>query len=106
MSSKETPSNAPVTTIETDSSKRMRTSTLVVVQVCSHLKWRRRKNAMPKFLSFLIQFGLKLPWKMWDDIVITLQMKRLNITEIHSSDEDLTKSLDQENIPKTPIANT
>jgi predicted nucleic acid-binding protein len=38
-----------------------------------------------------IQLELKLPWSMWDDIVIAAQMRRLNIKEIYSNDEDFDK---------------
>ena len=75
------------------------TSTLVIIQVCSYLKWKRRQNAIPIFLSLLkslaslqkvqtqildfeeakrIQSKFKLPWSMWDKIIIPSQMKRLN----------------------------
>ncbi len=88
------------------------TSTLVIAQVCSYLKWKRRENVIPLFLSFLkgltslqkietnildfeearsVQTQLNLPWSMWDDIVITAQMKRLNIKEIYSNDSDFDK---------------
>lgn len=88
------------------------TSTLVVTQVCSYLKWKERQNAIPLLLSLLktltslqkiethvldfeearnIQSELNLPWSMWDDIVIAAQMKRLNIKEIYSNDNDFDK---------------
>ena len=88
------------------------TSTLVVTQVCSYLIWKGRQNAIPLFLSLLktltslqkiethvldfeearnIQSELNLPWSMWDDIVIAAQMKRLNIKEIYSNDNDFDK---------------
>jgi len=87
-------------------------STLVIAQVCSYLKWKRRQNIIPLFLSFLkgltslqkiethmldfeearsIQLQYNLPWSMWDDIVIAAQMKRLNIKEIYSNDNDFDK---------------
>ena len=88
------------------------TSTLVIAQVCSYLKWKRRQNVIPLFLSFLkritslqkiethmldfeearsIQLELNLPWSMWDDVVIAAQMKRLNLKEIYSNDHDFDK---------------
>ena len=88
------------------------TSTLVIVQVCSYLKWKGRQIVIPLFLSLLkrlislkkvetnmldfeearsIQSELKLPWSMWDDIVIAAQMKRLDIKEIYSNDNDFDK---------------
>ena len=88
------------------------TSTLVIAQVCSYLKWKKRQNIIPLFLSFLkglttlqkiethildfeearrIQSQLNLPWSMWDDMVIAAQMKRLNLKEIYSNDSDFDK---------------
>jgi predicted nucleic acid-binding protein len=88
------------------------TSTLVIAQVCSYLKWKRMQNVIPLFLSFLkglttlqkiethmldfeearsIQSQLNLPWSMWDDMVIAAQMKRLNLKEIYSHDGDFDK---------------
>lgn len=88
------------------------TSTLVIAQVCSYLKWKRMQNVIPLFLSFLkglttlqkiethmldleearsIQSQLNLPWSMWDDMVIAAQMKRLNLKEIYSNDGDFDK---------------
>ena len=88
------------------------TSTLVIAQVCSYLKWKRMQNVIPLFLSFLkglttlqkiethmldfeearsIQSQLNLPWSMWDDMVIAAQMKRLNLNEIYSNDSDFDK---------------
>jgi len=88
------------------------TSTLVITQVCSYLKWKGRQNAIPLFLSLLktltslqkiethvldfeearnLQSELNLPWSMWDDIVIAAQMKRLNTKEICSNDNDFDK---------------
>ena len=88
------------------------TSTLVIAQVCSYLKWKRKENAIPVFLSFIkgltalqkvethmldfeearsIQSQFNLSWAMWDDIVIAAQMKRLNLNEIYSNDGDFDK---------------
>lgn len=88
------------------------TSTLVIAQVCSYLKWKRKQNVIPLFLSFLkglttlqkiethmldleearsIQLQFNLPWSMWDDMVIAAQMKRLNLEEIYSNDSDFDK---------------
>lgn len=88
------------------------TSTLVITQVCSYLKWKRRQSAIPLFLSLLktltslqkietrmldfeearnIQTELSLPWSMWDDIVIAAQMRRLDTKEIYSNDNDFDK---------------
>jgi len=95
-----------------DAGEESATSTLVISQVCSYLKWKRRENVIPLFLSLLkrlsalqkietnmldfeearsIQSDLGLPWSMWDDIVIAAQMKRLNIREIYSNDGDFDR---------------
>ncbi len=84
-------------------------STLVISQVCGYLKWRRRPDAIGDFLDFLrsvptlakedtnyLDFvaagaqsgGDSIEWKMWDDLVIAAQMRRLNIREIYSNDAD------------------
>lgn len=88
------------------------TSTLVITQVCSYLKWKRRQSAIPLFLSLLkrltslekiethmldfeearsIQLQLNLPWSMWDDIVIAAQMRRVNLKAIYSNDNDFDR---------------
>jgi len=88
------------------------TSTLVLAQVCSYLRWRKRSNAIPLFISSvlnmpslfvcdtkLIDFGramhiqaeLDLPWHMWDDMVIAAQMERLGVHEIYSNDRDFDR---------------
>ena len=88
------------------------TSTLAIAQVCSYLKWKKRQNIIPLFLSFIkglvtlqkietnildfeesrsIQLQYNLSWSMWDDMVIAAQMKRLNIKEIYSNDKDFDK---------------
>jgi len=85
------------------------TSTLVLAQVCSYLRWRRRPGVIPFFMSSIlsmsslsicgteladferamhIQAELNLPWRMWDDMVIAAQMERLGICEIYSNDRD------------------
>lgn len=95
-----------------DTGEKSVTSTLIITQVCSYLKWKKRQSAIPLFLSLLktltslqkietnmldfeeardIQSELSLSWSMWDDIVIAAQMKRLNIKEIYSNDNDFDK---------------
>ena len=85
------------------------TSTLVISQVCGYLKWKKRSDVIPKFLQFLrslpnlikidttfidfvqaqeICIKHDLDWKFWDDLVITVQMNRLEIHEIYSNDND------------------
>jgi predicted nucleic acid-binding protein len=82
------------------------TSTIVVSQVCSYLKWKKKTSGIQIFLEFLRSLpnltkgettfadylGLTT-WKgiqagNWDDIVIASQMKRLGIDEIYSNDSD------------------
>jgi len=88
------------------------TSTLVLAQVCSYLRWRKRFNAIPLFISSVlnipslsvydteladfkramhIQAELNLPWHMWDDMVIAAQMERLGVHEIYSNDKDFDR---------------
>jgi predicted nucleic acid-binding protein len=88
------------------------TSTLVIAQVCSYLKWKKQENVIPLFLSFLkglvslqkvetsildfeearnIQRRYNLSWTMWDDILIVAQMKRIGINEIYSNDKDFDR---------------
>ncbi|MGC8961966.1 MAG: type II toxin-antitoxin system VapC family toxin [Candidatus Bathyarchaeia archaeon] len=85
------------------------TSTLVISQVCSYLKWRKRPEIIESFLTFLrsipnlmkvdttyldfaqaqeIRTEHEIDWSSWDDIVIAAQMKRLRIQEIYSNDKD------------------
>jgi len=85
------------------------TSTLVVSQVLAHLERRRRKEALTLFLKYLEEspivviettftdyleakriantYNLNFT-KLWDDLVITAQMKRINVNEIYSNDKD------------------
>ena len=88
------------------------TSTLIVSQVLAHLKRRRRKEAMVKFLeyldegyvdvvettyedysaSLLLAEEYELDYsKLWDDLVIASQMRRLGVNEIYSNDKDFDK---------------
>jgi len=85
------------------------TSTLVVSQVLAHLERRHRKKALTLFLKYLEEspivviettftdyleakriantYNLNFT-KLWDDLVITAQMKRINVNEIYSNDKD------------------
>jgi len=87
------------------------TSTLALSQVFSHLKKRRRYQAIDKFYDFLDGTPIlvsettredltqariakeeqNLPWSMWDDLVIACQMRRLGVSEIYSNDRDFDK---------------
>lgn len=85
------------------------TSTLVIAQVCSYLRWKKYQRVIPGFIAMLrsmptlskiettfqdIIYATKLTrkaggsLKKWDDLVIVAQMKRLGINEIYSNDKD------------------
>lgn len=85
------------------------TSTLVIAQVCAYLKWKKMERAIPAFLDLLrslpsmgkedttfldvssayaLQEKTKIGWRMWDDLIIAVQMKRQGIDEIYSNDKD------------------
>lgn len=87
-------------------------STLVITQVCSYLRWRKRVDIIPTFLKLIrslvtlrkIQTSFEdfilaskliekynLDWGMWDDLVITVQMQRYKINEIYSNDKDFDR---------------
>ena len=85
------------------------TSTLVINQVLSYLKWKKKTGSVPIFLDFLqslpsltkaeTSFGdfveaKKLgdqAWNAFDDFVIARQMERLGIAEIYSNDVDFDR---------------
>jgi predicted nucleic acid-binding protein len=86
------------------------TSTLIISQVSSYLKWKKKARFIPVFLDFLqslpnlskiettfldfvearkIQTSEEgIPW---DDFVIVSQMKRSGINEIYSNDSDFDR---------------
>ena len=82
------------------------TSTLVISQVASYLKWKKKANLIPNFMDFLQSLpnltkmetsfmdfvaSRKLEQAngaIWDDLVIASQMKRNNLDEIYSNDSD------------------
>lgn len=82
------------------------TSTIVVSQVSSYLKWKRKTIAIPVFIEFLRSLpnltkaettfadyqGLTTSKDVdednWDDLVIWTQMRRFGINEIYSNDID------------------
>lgn len=85
------------------------TSTLVISQVCGYLRWKKRSDIISSFLAFLRslpnlvkvetafidfvqaqEYSIKhdIDWSLWDDLIITMQMKRLKIDEIYSNDVD------------------
>jgi predicted nucleic acid-binding protein len=87
------------------------TSTLALAQVFAHLRKRKKYPEIDKFYDYLegspisvaettrldieqarkLKHELKLPWSMWDDLVLASQMWRLRITEIYSNDGDFDK---------------
>jgi predicted nucleic acid-binding protein len=88
------------------------TSTLVIVQVCWYLKCEGSVAKIPLFLALLqslpsltkdetsfedftaavsLAESHGMPWKMWDDLVIAAQMKRLGLREIYSNDADFDR---------------
>jgi len=84
------------------------TSALAISQVCGYLGWRRREDVIPLFLEFVrslptllkVETGLEdfleaeeasrlgLSLRMWDDLAIAVQMRRLGIEEVYSNDGD------------------
>ena len=83
------------------------TSTLVISQVCGYMKWRKKAEAIPRFIGLLR--ALPSMTKMettfadfaraaellegrsptsWDDFVIAAQMNRAGVGEIYSNDAD------------------
>lgn len=87
------------------------TSTLALSQAFSHLKKRKKYQAVDKFYDFLEGSPIRvtettrddmvnarnekedqgLQWRLWDDLVIAAQMRRLTISEIYSNDADFDK---------------
>ncbi|ACP34995.1 PilT protein domain protein [Sulfolobus islandicus L.S.2.15] len=83
-------------------------STIVISQVLSYLERRKKIEVIPIFISYLQQSGiniiettwedivnalkllqsLRLSYKLWDDAIISNQMKRLRIDLIYSNDTD------------------
>lgn len=82
------------------------TSTIVISQVSSYLKWKRRVNTIPIFLEFMrslpnltkgettfadyldLTTSREIRPDNWDDIVIASQMRRHGVIEIYSNDSD------------------
>jgi predicted nucleic acid-binding protein len=82
------------------------TSTLVILQVSAYLKWKKKANIIPIFFEFLqslpnltkIETSFsdfieakrlqQVNWSQWDALVIAMQMKRSNVSEIYSNDSD------------------
>jgi uncharacterized protein len=82
------------------------TSTIVISQVISYLKWKRKASTIPIFLEFLrslpnltkaettfadylnLTTSREIHADNWDDLVITSQMERFGIDEIYSNDSN------------------
>jgi len=88
------------------------TSTLVISQVCGYLKWKGRPDVISSFIEFLRslpnlikvdttfmdfvqaqEFCIEnnMDWRLWDDLIIAAQMKRLKADEIYSNDADFDR---------------
>lgn len=82
------------------------TSTIVISQVGSYLKWKKMARTIPLFLEFLrslpnltkaettfadyleLTISPEVRPENWDDLVIASQMRRFGIDEIYSNDTD------------------
>ena len=84
------------------------TSTLVISQVASYLKWKKKASVIPNFMDFLQSLpnltkmetsfmdfveSRKIEQRAngtaaWDDLVIASQMRRNKLDEIYSNDSD------------------
>ncbi len=82
------------------------TSSIVISQVGSYLKWKKKAGAIPLFIDFLrslpnltkaettfgdyleLMTSHEIRAENWDDLVIACQMKRFGIDEIYSNDSD------------------
>ncbi|HZW58017.1 MAG TPA: type II toxin-antitoxin system VapC family toxin [Nitrososphaerales archaeon] len=91
-----------------DDGEEAATSTLVIAQVCGYMKWKRRADLIPVFLTFLrslpslskihtlfsdfveannsTRVEARGTWTKWDDFAIAAQMQRLGMKEIYSND--------------------
>ena len=84
------------------------TSSLVISQVCGYMRWKRKADRIPTFLSLLRSMpsavraettfsdfvrahemvGEEGDWGAWDDYVIAAQVERAGEKEIYSNDPD------------------
>lgn len=87
------------------------TSTLTLSQVIAHLARHGRGEAIKLFIDYVREIGmmviettfldfveavtemgeLNLDYKIWDDLVISCQMKRSGVQEIYTNDRDFEK---------------
>ena len=87
------------------------TSTLVLSQVIAHLARRGKGEAIKLFIDYVRETGiivietmfldfveaviemgeLNLDYKIWDDLIISCQMKRSGVQEIYTNDKDFEK---------------
>ncbi len=87
------------------------TSTLVISQVAAHLSRRGKGEVVKSFIDYLYEVGilvletklqdfmeafaeisrLNLDYGVWDDVVLSCQMKRAKIQEIYTNDKDFEK---------------
>ena len=87
------------------------TSTLVLSQVIAHLARRKKGEAIKLFIDYIRETGiiiiettfldfveavtemskLNLGYRIWDDLIISCQMKRNGVQEIYTNDKDFEK---------------
>ena len=87
------------------------TSTLVLSQVIAHLAGRKKVEAIKLFIDYIRETGiiviettfldfveavtemskLNLGYRIWDDLIISCQMKRNEVQEIYTNDKDFEK---------------
>lgn len=87
------------------------TSTLVLSQVIAHLARRKKGEAIKLFIDYIRETGiiviettfldfveavtemskLNLGYRIWDDLIISCQMKRNGVQEIYTNDKDFKK---------------
>ena len=87
------------------------TSTLVLSQVIAHLAGRKKGEAIKLFIDYIRETGiiviettfldfveavtemsgLNLNYRIWDDLIISCQMKRNGVQEIYTNDKDFEK---------------
>lgn len=87
------------------------TSTLVLSQVAAHLARRGKGEVVRLFINYIRDIGmlvmettfldfveaiteigrLNLDYSMWDDVILSCQMRRAGIQEIYTNDKDFEK---------------
>ena len=87
------------------------TSTLALSQVIAHLARRGKGEAIKPFIDYVRETGIiiiettfldfveaitemgkhKLDYRIWDDLIISCQMRRNGVQEIYTNDKDFEK---------------